>query len=100
MCYLPHASFLHVDDLLYFQESSIIGLSAAIIAVLCMLTQLPISWKKCEIGPTIVWIGREFHITAGFIVLPVEKRDKLLSLLDKLQTSPNCSKKTLDNFWG
>jgi hypothetical protein len=44
MCYLPHASFLYVDDLLMFQESSIVGLSAAVIAVPCMLTRLPISW--------------------------------------------------------
>lgn len=67
-----------------FQESSIVGLSAAVIAVLCMLIQLPISWKKCEIGPTIVWIGWEFHITAGFMILPAVKRDNLLALLEKL----------------
>ena len=68
ICYLPHASFLYVDDLLMFQETQIIGLSAAVIAILCMLTRLPVSWKKCEIGYTIVWIGWEFHIRAGFIV--------------------------------
>ena len=73
VCYLPHASFLYVGDLLMFQESSIIGLSAAVIAILCMLIRLPISWKKCEMGATIIWIGWEFHIQAGFILLPKEK---------------------------
>ena len=100
VCYLPHASFLYVDDLLMFQETSIISLSAATIAVLCMLVNLPISWKKCELGPTIMWIGWEFHLRAGFIILPMEKRDKLLSLLDKLQSSAHCSKKTLERFLG
>ena len=100
LCYLPHASFLYVDDLLMFQESTIIGLSAAVIAIICLLTKLPISWKKCEIGPTIVWIGWEFHITAGFILLPAEKRDKLLSLLDKLISSSHCSKKSMEKFLG
>ena len=100
MCYLPHASFLYVDDLLMFQESAIIGLSAAVIAVICMLTRLPISWKKCEIGHTLVWIGWEFHIMAGFVVLPDEKRNKLLNLLDKLKASQHCSKKTLERFLG
>ena len=100
MIYLPHASFLYVDDLLMFQESSVIGLSAAVIAVLCMLTRLPISWKKCEIGPVIVWIGWEFHISSGFIILPAAKRDKLMSLLEKLQSSSHCSKKALEKFLG
>ena len=100
LCYLPHAAFLYVDDLLMIQETSIIGLSAAVIAIICMLARLPISWKKCELGPTIVWIGWEFHITAGFIILPLEKRKKLLELLDKLHASSNTSRKTLEKFLG
>ena len=99
-CYLPHASFLYVDDLLMFQETQIIGLSAAVIAILCLLTRLPISWKKCEIGHTIVWIGWEFHISAGFIVLPMIKRNKLLDLIHKLLVSSHCSKKSLERFLG
>ena len=100
MCYLPHASFLYVDDLLMFQETQIIGLSAAVIAILCLLTQLPISWKKCELGPTIVWIGWEFHLQAGFIILPFAKGEKLLDLLHKLISSSHCSNKTLERFLG
>ena len=99
-CYLPHAAFLYVDDLLMFQESQIIGLSAATIAILCLLVQLPISWKKCELGPTIVWIGWEIHIQAGFIALPSSKRDKLLDLIQKLSSSSHVSKKTLEKFLG
>lgn len=100
ICYLPHASFLYVDDMLMFQETKILGLSASVIAILCMVLRLPISWKKCEIGPTIIWIGWEFHISAGFIILPSLKRDKLLSLIEKLLSSSHCSKKTLEKFLG
>ena len=100
MCYPPHASFLYVDDMLMFQETKILGLSASVIAILCLVLRLPISWKKCEIGSTIVWIGWEFHISAGFIILPSLKRDKLLSLIDKLLSSSHCSKKTLEKFLG
>lgn len=57
ICYLPHAAFIYVDDMLFFQESQIIGLSAAVIAILCILTGLPISWKKRELGAAIIWIG-------------------------------------------
>lgn len=47
-----------------------IGLSASVIAILCMLLQLAISWKKCELGPTILWIGWEFHFRSGFMCCP------------------------------
>ena len=70
------------------------------IAILCILLQLPISWKKCELGPTIVWIGWEFHLQAGFIVLPAPKKEKILQLLHRLLSSSHCSKKTLEKFLG
>ena len=83
MRFLPHAAFLYVDDLLFFQETKIIGFSAAVIAILCILTGLPISWKKCELGATIVWIGWSFHLRAGYITIPEHKRFKLMDLLRK-----------------
>ena len=67
---------------------------------MCMLLRLPISWKKCELGPTIMWIGWEFHLSAGFIVLPTPKKNKLLDLIEKLLTSSHCSKKSLEKFVG
>ena len=100
ICYLPHASFIYVDDMLWIQESQIIGLSAAVIAILCILTGLPISWKKCEVGATIVWIGWSFNIRSGYVTLPDVKRRKLVELLEKLLASSHCSKKTLERFLG
>jgi hypothetical protein len=100
MTFLPHAAFLYVDDLLFFQETQVIGLSAAVIAILCILTGLPISWKKCELGSTIVWIGWSFHLRAGYISIPEHKRAKLLELLRKLKLSTHCSKKSLERFLG
>ena len=100
ICYLPHAAFIYVDDMLFFQEAQIIGLSAAVIALLCILTGLPISWKKCELGATIIWIGWSFNFRSGYVTLPENKRRKLLELLDKLLTSTHCSKKTLERFLG
>eukprot|EP00435_Cladocopium_sp_Y103_P057137 s317_g19.t1 len=100
LCFLPHASFLYVDDLLWLQETSVIGLSATVIAILCLLTGLPISWKKCEIGATIVWIGWSFNLRAGFVAIPSAKREKLLTLLQKLRSSTHCSKKSLERFLG
>jgi len=65
-----------------------------------ILVQLPISWKKCELGPTIVWIGWEIHILARYIALPSIKREKLLDLIRKLLASSHVSKKSLEKFLG
>ena len=98
--FLPHASFLYVDDLLWLQETKVIGLSAAAIAIICLLTGLPISWKKCELGSCIVWIGWSFHLSAGYVSLPPPKRHKLLELLQKMMSSTHCSRRTLERFLG
>jgi hypothetical protein len=47
-----------------------------------------------------MWIGWEFHLSAGFIVLPTPKKNKLLDLIEKLLTSSHCSKKSLEKFVG
>ena len=39
-------------------------------------------------------------LSAGFIVLPTPKRDKLLELISKLLGSSHCSKKSLEKFLG
>ena len=100
LCFLPHASFLYVDDLLWLQETKVIGLSAAVIAIICLLTGLPISWRKCELGSCIVWIGWSFHLRAGYVSLPLPKRQKLLELLQKMMSSTHCSRRTLERFLG
>ena len=67
LCYLPHAAFLYVDDMLLFQETQIIGLSAAVIAVLFLLTGLPISWKKCEMGLPLFGSGGPLIFELGLL---------------------------------
>ena len=99
-CWLAHAGFLYVDDMLMMQDLQVLPVSSAAIAILCLLTRLPISWKKCELGPTITWIGWQIHIFCGFICIPADKRRKLLTLIQKLISSHHGSKKALEQFLG
>lgn len=99
-CWLAHAGLLYVDDMLMFQDIQVLPVSASAIAILCLLLRLPISWKKCEFGHTIVWIGWQIHIYCGFICIPLEKRRKLLALIQKLTSSNHGSKKALEQFLG
>lgn len=82
------------------QDSVVLPLSTATIAILCLLLRLPISWKKCEFGPAITWIGWQIHIFCGFICIPHEKRRKILDLIQRLLVSNRGSKKTLEQFLG
>lgn len=99
-CYLPHSAFLYVDDMVMFQDRQILPISTALVGILCMLTQLPISWKKCEFGSDLTWIGWQIHIDCGIIILPETKRIKILKLLDHLLSSSHCSRKHLEQFLG
>ena len=67
LLWLSHVGFLYVDDFLLWQDHEMMPCSAAMICILCQLTCIPVSWKKCELAPTIKWIGWVFHIHAGFV---------------------------------
>ena len=99
-CWLSHAAFLYVDDMFMFQDQQILPLSTACIAILCMLLQLPISWKKCELGEQLIWIGWRINIFSGIVSIPLPKRNRLLDLLRKLQSSSHGPKKVLEQFLG
>ena len=99
-CWLAHSGFLYVDDMLMIQDNQVLPISTAAIAILCLLFGLPISWKKCEFGPTITWIGWQIHIYCGFVCIPSLKRNKLLDLLRRLTSSNHGSKKVLEQFLG
>ena len=100
LCFLSHAGFLFVDDFFMIQEECMMPVSATMICCLCLICKVPVSWKKCEIGPNLTWIGWKFRINIGLIILPDSKREKLLDLCHKLRHSDKCSRKTLEQFLG
>ena len=77
--WLSHAAFLYyADDYFWIQRKDIIHLTSTSLAMPCQCLGIPISWKKCELSHTVQWIGWTFHISAGYISLPADKRAKLL----------------------
>ena len=82
--WLSHAAFLYVDDYFWVQRKDIIHLTSTTLAMLCQCLGIPISWKKCELSHTVHWIGWTFHIAAGYISLPDDKRAKLVKYIQSL----------------
>ena len=100
LLWLSHVGFLYVDDFLLWQDHEMMPCSAAMICILCQLTCIPVSWKKCELAPTIKWIGWVFHIHAGFVEIPADKLQKLLTYIKDLRRSSRTTKKLLEKFIG
>lgn len=82
------------------QDHKILPVSACMICVINLLCRVPTSWKKCEIGPSIKWIGWQFDVRTGIVYIPRDKRDKLQSLVQKLLSSSNQSRKSIEKFLG
>ena len=82
--WIPHASWLYVDDYLWLQHRDILPLVATFLALICRILNVPISWKKTELDASIHWIGWTFHFSAGYIEIPSEKRTKLLQYIQQL----------------
>ena len=70
------------------------------ICILVQLVNLPISWKKCELGVSITWIGWKFHFRCGYVELPENKLQKIRTLLQKLRRSDKTSMSLIEQFLG
>ena len=100
LAWVAHAGFLYVDDLLLFQDAQMMPVTACLIVIFCQICRIPISWRKCEIGPSIRWIGWDWNLSVGYVGLPPTKLEKIRSLLQKLSHSDRTSRKTLEQFLG
>jgi hypothetical protein len=75
-----HVALLYVDDFLFYQSIFSMPISAAMICIMCQLTNI-VSWQKCELAFSIQWIGWKIHFRSGFIEIPLAKIDKFLGYL-------------------
>ena len=98
--WLVHAAWLYVDDYFWIQRKDILPLTSTTMALLCRCLHIPISWRKCELSHTVHWIGWTFHVAAGFIALPDQKRTKMLKYIEKLLASPRVKRPDLEKAIG
>ena len=100
LIWFSHVGMLYVDDFIFYQDATMMPLTACLICILCQLTQVPISWAKCELSRTIKWIGWIFHLNAGFIEIPPDKLGRIQDFLRELQKHSNASRRLLEKFIG
>ena len=84
----------------FWEAAKAMPISAAMLCILCQLTQIPISWAKCELFGAIQWISWKIHLSAGFIKIPATKIDKLRGYLQAMLKSSKTSKCNLEKLIG
>ena len=88
LTFIRHALMLYVDDFLAIQDASTIDVTAVLMLAFCVCFNIPLSWRKLEVGPTVVWIGWSLSFRAGCFSIPQSKRDKLRSYIAKVFLRP------------
>ncbi|CAE7204615.1 unnamed protein product [Symbiodinium sp. CCMP2592] len=100
LIWLSHVLMLYVDDLLLWQNSRALPLSASLVLAFCACFNIPLSWRKLQMGPSITWIGWQIDFKAGCYTLPELKRLKLLGQVEKCLRHRLVSRKQLDKLLG
>ena len=95
-----HIALLYVDDFLFYQTMTGMPLSATMICLICQITNIPVSWSKCELAFSIQWIGWKIHFRSGFIEIPMAKLTKFLGYLRSTGRSSRTSKRNLEKLIG
>lgn len=96
LIWISHAGLLYVDDFIFIQNCKVISVTSAMLVIICQLCHIPISWRKCELGDSIQWIGWRISFVVGCLTLPLEKLDKLTALLSQLCSSDRTQRKFLE----
>ena len=73
LLWLQHAGLLYVDDFLFIFPKSVAVVLATLLCIASQVIRLPISWRKCEFGSKVKWIGWQFFVSSGYLALPEDK---------------------------
>lgn len=74
---------IYVDDIVAALPQSTASVSAALGAALLQVIEIPLSWKKRELGHSLIWNGWHLSFSRQLISLTPAKRDKALALLSQ-----------------
>ena len=100
LIWVQHGLWLFVDDFLLTQPKSILPLFATLLALFCRVFRIPLSWKKCTLGPMVDWIGWRFNFFNGLVSIHPDKQSKLIAQIEELLNHRHCSSKQLERFTG
>ena len=100
LIWVQHGLWLFVDDFLLTQSKQVLPIFATLLAIFCQVFRIPLSWRKCTLGPMVDWIGWRFNFFNGIVSLHPDKHHKLIALIHDLLAHRHCTCKQLERFTG
>ena len=98
--FVNHALLIYVDDLLSLLRKSTSPLLAAIIVILLLALQVPMSWHKACLSSQPVWIGWHIDLLTGTVQMESAKQQRLLLLLQHVLESRHVSRHDVEKLTG
>ena len=98
--WVSHSALIYVDDLLCLLEKSSAPLLASVLVVLLQVLNVPMSWHKAKLSPSVVWIGWQFDFRTYTVRLEPEKLQRLLRLLHESRRHNKLPTSTLEKLTG
>ena len=95
LIWIRHMLGMYVDDLIGSTDEQAVYMVATVTLAFCDIFGFPISWRKVQSGHSIDWIGWSFHFRAGAVSVPISKRQKLCSGIQRLLSSERFLKQDL-----
>ena len=84
LIFVRHALFLYVDDFPLLQDVDVLDITASLCITFCVCFGVQLSWRKLQLGASVVWIGWELNFHAGAPSVPQDKRDRLAILINTM----------------
>ena len=100
LIWVQHGLWLFVDDFLLTQSQTVLPVFATVLAIFCRVFRIPLSWRKCTLGPMVDWIGWRFNFYNGIVSLHPAKQDKLIAQIEELLKHRQCTCKQQEKFTG
>ena len=100
LLWISHVLMIYVDDALLIQAGSVLPFGAALLLGLCQAFGYPLSWKKLQLGPEVVWIGWQLCFRSLAFRLPNSKIVRLLQALHDVLEPASTTVKSLEKLIG
>ena len=82
-----HTGLIYVDDILSLLNRTSAPLWASVIVILLLCLRVPMSWHKCALGPSAVWIGWQMDFDCFTVRLDPAKLLRLIALAKSILAS-------------
>eukprot|EP00439_Symbiodinium_sp_Y106_P083308 s433_g23.t1 len=100
LLFVRHCLFIYVDDLIALLSGPSAPVWAALVCILLLILQVPMSWHKAYLGDRPTWIGWQMCFHSLSATMEPANSDRLRDLLSKVRSSGSVPLRLLRKLTG